>query len=427
MRKEPRQSIAPVDAARDQRRCGLCGKTEKLTRTPCCGNWICDDENQYVPFSYERSSCFRNHTMFTVCGFHHQQGHKGRWQDCAQCREDGPLELYVHHATNEYNFEKLPNPPPFEPTHCHRCSVRVRLAHDSYSMDRDGVLCMACGESKNPSQREGFSRALGRQHSSAQRSEADYPIGTLAYYGPTNRLATKIATSIVKRPGADPDRLHRGITHAGDIRDDQAIAQQVSAFFRRHRVKEVASSRRVIGCPHEEWKDYPAGGKCPHCPFWHDRDRFTLDPLLEDGMSASEIVADLSEAKPKRQPIEALVAAECHRQELVEPLLRAIERGLADPDDTPPGEAMLFSFAVYLLAKWREARAYRLFIRWLSLPGEGAFDIGGDTVTQDGKRLLASVCGGDLAPIKRLILNREANEFCRGQGVEALALLAARQ
>ena len=88
-------------------RCGLCGKTGKLTRTSCCGNWICDDADPYVPFSYARNSCFRNHAMFTICGFHGNEKHEGRWQDCAPCREHQPLELYVQHATNDCNFEKL--------------------------------------------------------------------------------------------------------------------------------------------------------------------------------------------------------------------------------------------------------------------------------------------------------------------------------
>jgi hypothetical protein len=59
------------------------------------------------------------------------------------------------------------------------------------------------------------------------------------------------------------------------------------------------------------------------------------------------------------------------------------------------------------------------------LPDEGAFEIGGDTVTQAGSRFLASVCAGDLTPIKNLILNRNANGYCRGQALEALAILVA--
>jgi hypothetical protein len=150
----------------------------------------------------------------------------------------------------------------------------------------------------------------------------------------------------------------------------------------------------------------------------------SLDTPPDGGMTAAEVLTELGICR-SRQPIEALAAADVHRQELVEPLLHALERGLANPEGTPPEEGLLFSYATYLLAKWREPRAYPYFIRWLSLPGESAFDLGGDTPAQDGARFLAGVCGGDLQPIKELILNGEANEFCRGSGLGALAVLAA--
>ncbi len=59
-------------------RCGLCGKTKKLTKTECCGHWICDDEDQYALFSYERNSCHRNHRRYTLCGYHYDEGHGRR-------------------------------------------------------------------------------------------------------------------------------------------------------------------------------------------------------------------------------------------------------------------------------------------------------------------------------------------------------------
>ena len=31
----------------------------------------------------------------------------------------------------------------------------------------------------------------------------------------------------------------------------------------------------IIGCPHEEGKDYPDSQVCPQCPFWGNRDRWT--------------------------------------------------------------------------------------------------------------------------------------------------------
>ena len=416
-------------------RCGLCGKTGKLTRTSCCGNWICDDAGDYVAFSYARNSCFTNHHKYTICAFHHHEAHEGRWQDCAQCREAQPLELYVHSATNEHNFEKLANPPKFEPTHCAGCGVVIRLAQDGYTLKGDDYFCASCGLGELGSSTQQFLEQFSAP--TAQPSGIEqvpvritgqrgrYPLASLAYYGPDNTQATKLAVSVLRNSSEQDGPLHRWITQAGDIRQDAAITVEVEAFLKLHGVKQRIITERIIGCAHEEGKDYPQGGVCPHCPFWHNRDRFThelLPPPPE--FTPAQILAELASVR-NRQPREAILAADAHRAELVEPLIHAVECGVADPKGVREGKAMLFSYATYLLARWREPRAYPVFIRWLSLPVEGAFDIGGDTVTEEGGRFLALACGGDLEPIKTLILNREANEYCRGQAVIALALLAA--
>jgi hypothetical protein len=215
------------------------------------------------------------------------------------------------------------------------------------------------------------------------------------------------------------------LSNVGEIRNDPTIAAEIAEFFKRHGVKHTTVCDGIIGCPHEEGIDYPMGRKCPRCPFWANIDRFTHEPIVlpTPMRSLDQILAELSMVRDA-PPREALTSADAHRDALVEPLLQAIERSMANPSDLPESEGMLFSYATYLLAKWRETRAYPFIIRWLSLAGEKAFDLGGDTVTQDGARLLASVCDGDLEPIKALILNRGANEYCRGQAVGALALLA---
>ena len=136
----------PEPGAEDRPRCGLCGKTEKLTRTECCNNRICDDEDKYELFSYARNSCHRNHRRYTLCGYHHAEGHKGRWQDCPDCH-DFETEMYVWYGTNEYNFVKLENPPKFRPTFCHSCHKRIRLGTDGCSRSPDGdYLCESCTE-----------------------------------------------------------------------------------------------------------------------------------------------------------------------------------------------------------------------------------------------------------------------------------------
>jgi hypothetical protein len=126
------------------KRCGLCGKTENLTRTPCCNEWICDDADSYVMFSYARNSCYRNHDRFTLCGSHWHEGHEGRWQDCEACRDSFETEMYVYYGTNEYNFERLENPPTYEPTHCQKCNAIIRLAEDGYMLSSEGYICMRC-------------------------------------------------------------------------------------------------------------------------------------------------------------------------------------------------------------------------------------------------------------------------------------------
>jgi recombinational DNA repair protein (RecF pathway) len=52
--------------------------------------------------------------------------------------------MYVWYGTNEYNFEKLENPPAFEPTHCARCGRRINLGEDGYSISGDRYTCEEC-------------------------------------------------------------------------------------------------------------------------------------------------------------------------------------------------------------------------------------------------------------------------------------------
>jgi hypothetical protein len=254
-----------------------------------------------------------------------------------------------------------------------------------------------------------------------------YPLATIAAYGPDSTLATKLVVSVLARKDQrNPTASRTWTTHAVDVRHDPVIAADVADFLKEHGTKQSVTSDRIIGCPHEEGIDYPMGRTCPRCPFWAGIDRFTHEPVTPPvpTKSPSEILAELSGdgSEPHR---EALLSADGHRHELIEPLLRAIDCGLANPSGGSPEEATLFCYALYLLAKWREPRAYPYVVRWLSLPGEAPFAIAGDVVTQDGGRILAAVCDGDLEPIKALVVDRSANEYGRGAGVTALTLLAA--
>jgi hypothetical protein len=138
-----KRAIVPPDA--QQPHCGLCGNTRHLTRTDCCGHWICDDEHTYVLFSYARNSCHRNHARYTLCSHHYHEGHAGDWQTCRVCRESFETEMYVWFGTNAYNFEQLKNPPSYQPTRCASCGTVIRLGEDSYTLTPQGTyVCLAC-------------------------------------------------------------------------------------------------------------------------------------------------------------------------------------------------------------------------------------------------------------------------------------------
>ena len=134
------------DAKKDRPVCGLCGKSKKLTKTPCCNQWICDDTDTYVMFSYARTSCSRNHDRYTLCSSHFSENHTGDWKTCKKCRDSFDAEDYVWYGTNEYNFEKLPNPPKFAPTHCSQCNRIINRGEEGYAQLSGGnFLCETCG------------------------------------------------------------------------------------------------------------------------------------------------------------------------------------------------------------------------------------------------------------------------------------------
>ena len=146
MAQQPKSQIEK--AATKTPRCGLCGKTKNLTKTECCGQWICDDEHKYKLFPYAHNSCHRNHRRYTLCGHHYEEGHSGDWKTCQKCRKDFETEMYVYFGTKEYNFEKLTNPPKYKPTRCAKCGKVISLSQDGYLIKGGKYYCMECSAIK---------------------------------------------------------------------------------------------------------------------------------------------------------------------------------------------------------------------------------------------------------------------------------------
>jgi len=111
-----------------------------------------------------------------------------------------------------------------------------------------------------------------------KRGFRGYPIATVAFYGPTATLATKVVVGIAVAEGKEVDPLRKWFSE-NDVRSDEEIGLQIAAFIKEHGVKSVAMADRLLGCPHEEGIDYPDGKSCPQCPYWAGRNRFTHERI----------------------------------------------------------------------------------------------------------------------------------------------------
>lgn len=140
-------------------------------------------------------------------------------------------------------------------------------------------------------------------------------------------------------------------------------------------------------------------------------------------MTIPEILKEL-EPYTGRFPMKAMKAAVEQREAITPELLRVVEQVADNPEEfAKRQDYMVHVFALFLLAQFRETRAYPAIVRMFSAPGETPFDLAGDTVTEGLCRILASVYDGDPAGLYGLIENEQANEFVRSAAMEALLVL----
>ncbi len=123
-------------------------------------------------------------------------------------------------------------------------------------------------------------RSLGPRYwieKKAQRKSRTFPVGTIAYYGPDDRFASKVVAGILLHENdEDVTDMRTWFCSEGvDVRLDMQINQEILDFLDQYQVGSVGMMDRIIGCPHQEGIDYPEGEKCPQCPFWANRERWT--------------------------------------------------------------------------------------------------------------------------------------------------------
>jgi hypothetical protein len=98
-----------------------------------------------------------------------------------------------------------------------------------------------------------------------RKESPQYPLGTVALYGPDDQTTTKIVAGVILHDGAEPI-LKRWVS--SNVLENVKVQQEMQEFFLQHGVKQVAMAEGNLGCPHEEGEDFPLGEDCPFCPFW---------------------------------------------------------------------------------------------------------------------------------------------------------------
>jgi len=141
-------------------------------------------------------------------------------------------------------------------------------------------------------------------------------------------------------------------------------------------------------------------------------------------MDINEILSQL-ERNEGYFPKAAVQEAIEHREEMIPILLGVLEDVARDPIPYTKERRIIHIYAMYLLAQFREPRAYPLLVRIFSAPGELAFDLAGDVVTERLGRILASVSDGDMEGMKSLVENAKANKYVRSAGMDGLVTLVA--
>ena len=143
-------------------------------------------------------------------------------------------------------------------------------------------------------------------------------------------------------------------------------------------------------------------------------------------MNVQQILEEL-EVNTGVFPRQAIQEAIAKQEQITPELLKILEYATQNVEELVERMGYIAHiYAMFLLAQFRERRAYPLIVNFYSIPGEITLDLTGDVVTEDLDRILASVSGGDIGLMTELVENEQANEYVRNAALRGLVILVAR-
>jgi hypothetical protein len=138
-------------------------------------------------------------------------------------------------------------------------------------------------------------------------------------------------------------------------------------------------------------------------------------------MTTTAVLEDLHRPPPFF-PATALRAAVAQQAEITPALLELLASVQARAVAGGESDDLAWLYALFLLAQFRERRAYPVLVELASLPSPVVESLFGDVLTEDLAVLLASVAQGDPSGLQRLIENEQADLFARSAALRALVI-----
>jgi len=151
----------------------------------------------------------------------------------------------------------------------------------------------------------------------------------------------------------------------------------------------------------------------------------TTHPNDQAEMTISEILKEL-EKSTGRFPKRAIEQAIEQKAAIIPHLLQVLEEVAARPEEfADRQDYMLHIFAMYLLAQFREKRAYRPLVTIFSAPGDIPDRLVGDAVTEGLTQIFGSVYDGDPRPLHSLVESANVDGYVRAAAIDTFLVLWA--
>lgn len=138
-------------------------------------------------------------------------------------------------------------------------------------------------------------------------------------------------------------------------------------------------------------------------------------------MTLPAVLDDLHRPPPffPRAALEVAVAQPAESTPALLELLASVRAGAVAGEES---DDLAWLYALFLLAQFREKRAYPMLVELASLPSSTVEALFGDLLTEDLAGLLASVAQGDPSGLQLLLENEQADLFARAAAVRALVM-----